>query len=417
MKRFVLLLAVVSGCSPIERTVRTERGPLMRSFSREQVMPGGLRGQVRVAWPALEVSVVEHDVCRTLAIDEYLEEQVTERSSPAAGPSLSTGIAATLGSGVAFGFSFLASASPDMSVIDTTGRYGPSPRTMVQGGALVALLVGVPALIVGAVGFLRTGEDVEQRKVEQETGQRDVECHQRGASGSIRLAGRTGDVGAVPLAQGEGRVDASKVTGVVDELVIGDREVALDEAGVLTLSAFNACVALEAEGARAPESLVAGALVSRIERLRACRQVRADAWEAPLKALEQEAERRRASGEPGAFAPGPSVASFEDAFAAYAPRLTFKAGSADLAQLDAPDVINGQAVLLIGVVNGALAQNIGVIQIGEREVFVFIPPKRSWGGDFPNGSRVEAVAVMAGWQSVGERTLPLARLVWMRPSY
>jgi hypothetical protein len=70
-----------------------------------------------------------------------------------------------------------------------------------------------------------------------------------------------------------------------------------------------------------------------------------------------------------------------------------------------------------GVVSSGLTENIGVLQLGEREVFVFIPPKRSWGGDFGSGARVEAVAVMAGWQTVGEKTLPLARLVFMRPAF
>jgi hypothetical protein len=111
------------------------------------------------------------------------------------------------------------------------------------------------------------------------------------------------------------------------------------------------------------------------------------------------------------------VTSFEDAVSAYAPRLVFKAGSADLSRLDAPEQLEGQAVFMQGVVSSGLAQNIGVLQLGEREVFVFIPVKRAWGGDFANGARVEAVAVMAGWQTVGEKTLPLARLVWLRAAY
>lgn len=411
------LLAVCTACAPIERTVRTERGPLLRSFSRQQVVEGGLRGQVQVAWPRLEVQVGEHDVCRELAIDEYAEERITERSAPAAGPAFSTGIATTLAAGLLLGISFLLSSAPDTTVIDTAGRFGPAPRTVMQGWSLVALGIGLPALAVGGIAMLRTGEDVEQRKVEQETGQKDVECNLRGVSGALRLVGARGDVGAVVLKDGAGSVEAGALKGLVDELVLAERPVQLDERGLLTLAAFSACLALEAEGARAPESLGEGALLARVDKLRTCRQVRPDALVEQLEAAEAEVSRRRETGAPGAFAPGPTVASFEDAVSAYAPRLSFKAGSPDLAKLDAPDALNGQAVFMKGIVSAGLAENIGVLQLGEREVFVFIPPKRAWGGDFGNGARVEAVAVMAGWQTVGEKTLPLARLVWMRPAF
>lgn len=417
MKPALALLLLLTGCARIEQTVRTERGPLLRSFTRPQVVEGGLRGQVKVSWPRLELQVEAHDVCREVSLDEYAEERITERSSPAAGPALSTGIASTLGAGVLFGVSFLLSNAPDTTVIDTAGRFGPPPRTIMQGSAVVALAVGLPALVVGAIAWLRTGEETEQRRVEQETGQRDVECHQRGVAGTLRLHGARGDVGQVTLSEGLGGVEASSLRGPVDELLFGDRAVELDEAGQLTLSAFSACLSVDAEGAPAPESLGEGALLTRTERVRQCRQVRGDALTQPLAALEAEVQRRRESGAPGAFAPGPSVASFEDAVSAYAPRLSLKAGSADLPRLDAPDALNGQAVFIQGVVTAGIASNIGVLQVGERELFVFIPPKRAWGGDFSNGARVEAVAVMAGWQTVGEKTLPLARLVWMRAAF
>lgn len=412
MTRLVLLLLATS-CTRIEHTVRTERGPLLRSFTREQVLQGTLRGDARVSWPKLELMVTEEDVCRTLSLDEYAEERITERSAPAAGAALSTGIAGTLGAAVLLGISFALSNSPDMTTIDTTGRYGPAPRTVMQGASVVTVAVGLPALIVGAIGWLRTGEDVEQRKAEQETGQRDVACHGRPVTGVLRLMGARGELGTIGLSGGVATIEAS----VFESLRLGDREVVLDEASALTVGAFGACVTLEAEGALAPESLSDSALLARVERSRACRQVRPEVAVAPLQALEAELGRRRASGAPAAFAPGPNVGSFEDAFAAYAPRLSFKPGSTDLAKLDSPEALNGQAVLVLGVVSSALAENIGVLQVGERELFVFIPPKRAWGGDFPNGSRVEAVAVMAGWQTVGDKTLPLARLVWMRPGF
>jgi hypothetical protein len=412
-----LVLMSLAACAPIEQSVRTERGPLLRSFTRPMVIEGGLRAQVQVTWPLLDVQVTEHDVCREVAVDEYAEERITEKTAPAAGASFSTGVAATLAAAAIFGISFLVSSSPDTTVIDTTGRFGPPPRTIMQGTSLIALGIGLPALAVGGIAFLRTGETIEQRRVEQETGQKDIECHARGVSGSIRLVGARGEVGVVSVSDGLGHVDAATLKGGFTELTLGERPVSLDETGLLTIDAFSACLALEAEGARAPESLGDGDLVNRADRLRRCTPVRGEVIVEQLKAVDAELSRRRETGTPGAFVRGPQVASFEEAVSAYAPRLTFKAGSPDLARLDAPETLNGQAVFMQGLVSSGLTENIGVLQLGGREVFVFIPPKRSWGGDFGSGARVEAVAVMAGWQTVGEKTLPLARLVFMRPAF
>jgi hypothetical protein len=413
----LLLLVLASGCMRIESTVRTERGPLLRTFTRPQILPGAVHGELQVRWPELDVRVTERDVCRETTIEEYAEERVTERSAPAAGPALSTGLAGTLGAGVLVALSFVVSPAPDTSLIDTAGRYGPSLRQQFQGYSLIALGVGIPALIVGGIAMLRTGEDIEQRRVEQETNQKEAPCNDRPVSGSVVAKGPKGLSVPIAVKDGVGVLSAATLSGPVDELVLGDRSLELDESGLLTLAAFSACVFLEAEGARAPESMSDGVLVARTERLRACKQVRGEAMGAPLEAAEEELKKRRESGGPGAFAPGASVTSFEDAVSAYAPRLVFKAGSADLSRLDAPEQLEGQAVFMQGVVSSGLAQNIGVLQLGEREVFVFIPVKRAWGGDFANGARVEAVAVMAGWQTVGEKTLPLARLVWLRAAY
>jgi hypothetical protein len=404
----------LGACVPIERTVRTERGPLIRSFTRPSVSLGGLKGEITIAWPQLNLRVTEYDLCRETVIDEYAEERVTEKSSRAAGPALSTGIAATLLSAGLFGISYLLSSAPDTTLIDATGRFGPSPRTIMQGWSLVALAVGVPALGVGLVSWFRTGEEVEQMRVEQEASQKEAECNARAVQGSATLRGPKGTVGAIVLSDGVGAVQASGLLGTASELRLGDRDIVLDETGIRTLDGFSACVALEREANRSPSSLDEGALVARAERLAACRHIRGAEIEPMLEETNAELKRRKDSGSPGAFAPGPQVASFEEAVAAYAPRLFLKAGSADLEKLNAPDLLNGQAAYLQGIVSYGIAENIGVLQLGAREIFVFIPPRRSWGGDFGNGARVEAVAVMAGWQTVGERTLPLARLVWLR---
>ncbi len=412
-----MLLALLSGCARVDSTVRTERGPLLRSFTRSALLEGGLRGELQVSWPELAVRVTEHDVCRELAVDEYAEERITERSVPATGASLSTGIVTALGGAIALGASLLVSDAPDTSTIDVRGRYGVSPRAQVQGWSLVSIGVGVPALVVGLISWLRSGVDVEQRRVEQETGQRDTECHLRPVSGPVTFTGPRGTAGTITLTEGLGTLVATEAKGSFDEVRFADRPVALDETGAATLEAFSACVQLEREGSPALDSLGEGALLTRAERLRSCRQVRGAVLAASLEGVEAELSRRREAFAPGAFAPGATVTSFEEAVSAWAPRLTLKAGSADLAKLDAPDQLEGQAVFMAGVVSWGLAENIGVLQLGERQVFVFIPTTRAWGGDFSNGARVEAVAVMVGWQTVGERTLPLARLVWLRTAF
>ena len=74
-------------------------------------------------------------------------------------------------------------------------------------------------------------------------------------------------------------------------------------------------------------------------------------------------------------------------------------------------------MLLEGIVGEGITENIGIIQVGERQVFLFIPPRKSWGGNFANGTRVEVVALISGRQTLGERSLPLLRAVWMRTAW
>ncbi|WP_312788361.1 hypothetical protein, partial [Escherichia coli] len=75
----------------------------------------------------------------------------------------------------------------------------------------------------------------------------------------------------VTLTEGLGHLDAATVKGGFTELALGDRPVTLDEAAQQTVDAFSACLALEAEGARAPESLGDGDLVNRADRMRRCK--------------------------------------------------------------------------------------------------------------------------------------------------
>ncbi|MCC6335014.1 MAG: hypothetical protein IT380_13635 [Myxococcales bacterium] len=411
------LAVATAGCAPIDVTTRTERGPLLRTYSRPQVVAGGAQVEVRADWPTLKLTLVGFDTCRAETVEEYAEERITERTSRAAGPALATGIANVLAAGVLYGVSFAVSSVPNVSYINEAGHYGPSTQQYVQSSALITLLIGLPALAVGAIGYLRSGVDVETAKVEQVVSQKDARCNDRPAAGPVTLVGPKGAVAVKAAVDGAVDFQAAELTGAPEGIALGEVELAVDEEGQQRLWGFGACVQLERDAPKKLEMMGEGELLARAERLRQCRVVRGEAMAEPIRAVDVELSRRRETGSPGAFAPGSNVASFEEAVSAYAPKLKFANGSTDLGRLDTPEALDGQAVLLEGIVAEGMTSNIGVIQVGERQLYLFIPPRRAWGGDFGNGTRIEAVAVMAGTQTVGERTLPLARAVWMRAAF
>ena len=132
-------------------------------------------------------------------------------------------------------------------------------------------------------------------------------------------------------------------------------------------------------------------------------------WELILK--------RREGGDLGALPVGPNVTSFEEAVSSYSPRLKLTVGSPDLAKLEQVEELVGQSAVIEGIVTDGVTPNIGVVQIGARSVFLFLPTQKAWGGDYAVGTRVEVVAVVVGTQTLGDRTLPLLRAVWMRPAF
>lgn len=420
MRRALAVLAVgllATGCLRIEATTRVERGPLLRTFDRPLLLEGGVSADARVDWPALKLTFVAHDVCRALTVEEYAEDHITERTAPSVGPSLSTGLANVMASAVLFAVSFVVSRAPDTTRIDGGGRYGPSTQQYVQGASLITLGVGLPALAVGLIGKAQSGDVVETVRAEQVVNQKDARCNERPANGPAALLSARGVALARPVVDGALDVVATDFKEAPESVRFADREVELDEPSRERVAGFGACVQLELDGAPTLEGMGETALLARAERLRLCRTVRGDAVAEAIRLVDEELRRRREGGNPGAFAPGSSVASFEAAVAAYAPTVRLAPSSKDLVLLATPESSEGRAVLLEGVVAEGLTENIGVIQVGEQQVFVFIPPKRAWQERFEVGTRVEAVALMAGKQTLGERTLPLLRAVWMRNAW
>ena len=248
LKRLVLLLALpLAACTAVDSTTRTERGPMLRSFERPVLLQGGVTSDVRVDWPLLKLTVVGYDVCRAEQVEEYAEEKITERTSTASGPALSTGIANTLASGVLLAVSFVVASSANTNVIDAGGYYGPSTRQYLQGASLVTLGIGVPALIVGLIARARTGEDVQTQRAEQVVSQKDVRCNERPVTGPMTLVSAQGAVLPAQVADGALDLDGTKVKLVPEAMKFADRDIELTEEARTLFSAWGACVALEQE--------------------------------------------------------------------------------------------------------------------------------------------------------------------------
>ena len=415
MKRALLPLLLAAGCVPVESQTRTERGPLLRAYDQPQVVEGGVRADLTAEWPKLSFVVDGYDTCRVLHLEEYAEEVTTEKSSPAAGPALSVGVAGTAVGAVLLATLPLYSNDPNKTVIDGSGHYGASTRQQVTGWGIGTLAVGLPALVVGLVGYFHQGEETVTKKTEQVSGQEDRECNPRPMVGPLELMGEGGSSASVTIADGKGVLDAKDVQSpYFDHLRFYGRPVELEDSARRALDAFSACIQLDRQPVASLELLTSSDLFKRLERTRACHLLRAD-MEAAAKALEAELSRRREGGEPIAT-PGAAVDSYEAALAAYTPKVKLAPNSPDLALLANAGQLVNQAVVLDGVVEEGITANIGVVQVGDRSVYLFIPSDHAWGGDFPNGTRMEAVAVVTGMQTLDDRTLPLLRAVWMRPA-
>jgi hypothetical protein len=405
------------GCASMDDTVRTERGPLLRTFDRPRIVEGGVRGQLQVKWPQLTLTLEGYDTCRTEHVEEYAEERIHEHHGAGAGAALSVGVAGTLAGGALLAGSTALSASPDMSVIDGAGNYGTPPRYVMRGWGIGLMCVGVPALVVGIIQLARTGEETETAKVEQIADQQDQVCHARKAEGPVVAVTEKGErLPPMPLQGGVLVLDVAKLPGPLEGFSFYERDVPLDEGSTRLLGAFNGCVVLERENAAEAQALSTGALLKRVEAARECRALKGDAVAAEVSKLEAEVARRREGGDAAAFpAATKQLQSFEQAVSAYPPRWTLEAGSPDLARLDDAQHLAGQNVLIRGRIDAGLSPNIGVVKVGPRDLFVFLPPDAPWGSeDFPVGSSVELVGVASGLQTVGERTAPLVKAVWMR---
>lgn len=365
MRFAAVSLWLLAGCASVDTLSRVERSPLLRSSERQSVLEGGASADVRVEGSWLKLTVAGYDVCRSETVEEFTEETISEGSSRAFGPALSTGMVGTVAGGVLLLTSFFVSNVPNL---DSAGNAGLSTRQSMQLAGGLSLAVGVPALVVALVSKLRGEAPDKVRRVEEVADVHDTRCNERPVNGKLELFAEDGAVSGFAVADGALDVDSARLPFVPVALRFDGREVELTAEGRELFSSWASQVAHRLDPSLPPEPVVR----SEVEL--------------------------------------PMLKSWEEAVEKYVP-------STDLALLANPEANQGRAVLLQGIVNGGLTENIGTVQVGEREVFVFIPPSRAWEGPFPSGTRVEAVALLAGTQTVGEKTLPLLRAVWMRHAW
>jgi hypothetical protein len=187
----VLVLAV--GCAPLDVERRTERGPVLRTYTQEKVLGERLPfARVEAQWPQLTLGFTTADVCRTEHHEEYAEEVISTRSAPGAAAGVSTGgVLTAVGGGLLLGRTAFSNA-PDRDAIDRRGRYGASSREVATGWGVALLSLGVPALVAGVVQLYRGGEERQTRKADELVALREVPCQPRPADGVVELAGGSG---------------------------------------------------------------------------------------------------------------------------------------------------------------------------------------------------------------------------------
>ncbi|MBX5484569.1 MAG: hypothetical protein IRZ16_22325 [Myxococcaceae bacterium] len=408
------------GCVRVNHEVRVEKGPVLRAYERE-VLAGesGVSAAVAVAWPKVTLSFARFDRCRQERVEEVVEETITESFAPSAGPAFTLGMLGVASGGALLGFRGSFSDQPNTRVIDETGHYGPSARTIATGWSVVLLSVGVPALVTGVVGLAQSGEHVDRRKVEQLASAMEHPCHEAPVDGEVELVRIKGEgPGSLRVATSGG-----KVTFTADQLSelrlasvrMNGALVLFPEEEAAKFEAFLSCSeAIPVPSPAGLSEMGEEALVARYNSARACGSVAGEVGEQAAAALGAEIQRRRA-GRPGpTVREGPRPRSLEDARAMYRPTLVLAEGSRDVAALSDPESLAGTAAQIRGTLVQQVAENILVVKVGTAELLVFVPPDATFGVPPANGAELEAIGVVVGTQVLEEKARPLIRAAWIQ---
>lgn len=420
----VLLVAFTAssgGCVRVQRDTRIEKGPVLRSFERVVALEGGgTVAKVDVAWPQVTLAFNHFELCRQERVEEVVEERITESNAPSAGPAFALGVTGTtVGAGLlAFRGAF--SDQPNTRYIDEAGRYGPAPRDVATTWSVILLGVGVPALVTGVIGLLQTGEQTEQRKLEQVASAMELQCKLTPAEGKVELvraAGEGPESLTVPTQQGRVTLSARQLSEFrLASVHMDGRAVLLPEEEAAELASFLACNdALPVPPPTGLALFTEAELVSRYNAARHCSAVAGAPAASAIEAYEAEIRRRREGGAGPTPAPGPRVQSFEEAVALYPPSLQLTAGSEDLRKLSSIEGVVGQHALLQGTVARTQEDGSLVLDVGGVEVVVLTDKNAPYPVAFQPGARVDVLGTIAA----GDATPPGAPAVtarWIRES-
>ncbi|NVJ19239.1 hypothetical protein HV826_34565 [Myxococcus sp. AM010] len=275
MKRLgAAVLVTAVGCAPLDVERRTERGPLLRTWSQEKALNERIPfATTQVQWPRLTLSFSSSDICRTEQHGEYAEDIISTHGNTGVAAEVSSGgVFAVLGGTLLVGRS-LFSDTPNRSAIDEHGRYGASSRDVATGWGLGLLVVGVPAVVAGIVQLSRSGETRETRKRAELLSLREVPCQPKRVDGVVELAGGPGPQppprltlnGALVLTADE--IQRLSFAG----LALDGTPVTLEEEDLDRLETFRTCATLLATPVD-PQAL-AGEARSRPDRLRMKREL------------------------------------------------------------------------------------------------------------------------------------------------
>ncbi|MBK7862051.1 MAG: hypothetical protein IPJ65_26210 [Archangiaceae bacterium] len=145
---WLVLPLMVVGCAGMEENVRTERGPLLKTFERPRVVEGGVSGKVSVepSGAKLTLELEGYDTCRTEKVEEYAEDKIHEHRGSGAGAGLSAGVGFTGAAAILLGVSYALSGEPNRSKIDGGGNYGAPPRILARNWSIALFCIGIPTL-------------------------------------------------------------------------------------------------------------------------------------------------------------------------------------------------------------------------------------------------------------------------------
>ncbi len=286
----IVLATSVSGCLRIDEYTRTERGPSLGNATRTEIHPGRVDAQLDVRWPNLEIDLTASDVCRTQTFQTFNEEQVVERRSQATGPALSLGMSGLVAGGALWGFSYAASNEPQL---DRSGRSSPSAQALMRAWSVGALIVAIPALAVGIIGAMASGETVQSQKIEQLLSESDRPCHERPLSGPVALLASTDLLSVSDARDGKAQFDLTKLQVAPMTIAFAGQPISLSDANVQVLDALTSCLTANRWMATKLSDHSYDALFELASLLRSCREVRGDEMQQSIEATDAELVRRR----------------------------------------------------------------------------------------------------------------------------